>query len=106
MKNPLYYIIFHVVLAGLLLFNQVGLNFIHDRHDAHENQIKQSASAELHKHNNHCKVCSLETLFNLSLPPAEEFHFSNFQQTLLANTSCEEITLTLSHSRDRAPPVI
>ncbi|HEX8061004.1 MAG TPA: hypothetical protein VF473_08720 [Cyclobacteriaceae bacterium] len=49
-----------------LLFTQVGVGFLHDKHDAHERIDKaQRDQTQLHKHGEHCKVCSIDMFFSL-----------------------------------------
>lgn len=77
-----------VLLSSALLFNQVGLNFFHDRHEAHEFfAAARKGQTMLLKHGEHCQVCSLEVLFNVVLPDStevptpffvEEFNEKNF----------------------------
>jgi hypothetical protein len=67
-KRGLHIVVF-VVLSSALLFNQVGLNFFHDRHEAHEYfAASQKNQSMLLNHGEHCQVCSLEVLFNVVLP--------------------------------------
>jgi hypothetical protein len=62
-----------IVLTSALLFNQVGLHFFHDKHDAHEFfEATQQNKTLLLNHGEHCQACSLEVLFNVVLPVSTE----------------------------------
>lgn len=103
-KEPSY-IALVCLLAASLLFNQVGINFFHGKHDAHEVQQKQTDQAQLHKHGDHCKVCALDTLFNLFFEPSGDFGFHQSNEVWLAFYAVNAKLVGILLSQDRAPPV-
>ena len=94
-------IAFVFLLASNLLFNQVGLNFFHNKH---EFQQKQSDQTQFHKHRDQCKVCALDTLFNLFLCPSINFGFYQSNEILLAFYDVDAKFVVILFSQDRAPP--
>ncbi|HMJ70211.1 MAG TPA: hypothetical protein VK508_15010 [Cyclobacteriaceae bacterium] len=104
-KGPL--TIAWIILGAALLFNQVGLNFFHDRHDAHEffSAAKKHQTILLN-HGEHCQVCSLEVLFNVVLPVSTEipqpFHVSEFSGHVFPHAV---IVFTVLN-QGRAPPFV
>src|SRR5579885_2274222 len=51
-------------LIGTLLFAQIGVNFFHRNHDVHQNKSitapLKAGKASVQKHDEHCKVCSID----------------------------------------------
>jgi hypothetical protein len=94
-----------IILGAALLFNQVGLNFFHDRHDAHEFFAGvQKHQTILLKHGEHCQVCSLEVLFNIVLPVETQIPqppvVCDFEEAIFS----EPVFIFLALSQGRAPP--
>lgn len=96
-----------VILGAALLFNQVGLNFFHDRHDAHEyfTATQKNQTMLLH-HGEHCQVCSLEVLFNVVLPVSTEIPAQEFTSEYSEGASREPVFIFFGLSRGRAPPSV
>jgi hypothetical protein len=102
-KHPILW----VILGAALLFNQVGLNFFHDRHDAHEFfSAAQQSKTILLNHGEHCQACSLEVLFNIVLPVTTEIPqpvtISEFTEPLCP----QPVVVFTALAQGRAPPVI
>jgi hypothetical protein len=101
----------HIVLSGFLianlLFSQIVINLLHDRHDAHEATIElPDGKASIQKHGEHCKVCSLDIHFKLF--KNNPFRLAPQQQDLILTIACvaSEKLIPVSFSQDRAPPVL
>ncbi|HZY82761.1 MAG TPA: hypothetical protein VFE50_24730 [Cyclobacteriaceae bacterium] len=96
-----------IILGAALLFNQVGLHFFHDSHEAHEyfSAAKKNQTILL-KHGEHCQVCSLEVLFNIVLPAGTEIPqpalVSDFQESIFP----QPVVVFVALSQGRAPPVV
>lgn len=93
------------LLATNLVFNQVGLYFFHDKHDAHEVLKQETNQAQFHKHGEHCNVCALDTLFNLFFEPALEINPVQPQALHQVDYSTGVQLSSLRFSQNRAPPV-
>jgi hypothetical protein len=91
-------------LSLSLLFNQVGLNFFHDKHDAHKSYRVQSSQTQLHYHKDHCKACALDTLFHLYFDSSSEFPFSQPEKTVVAIPVSAKVIATHDFIKGRAPP--
>jgi hypothetical protein len=100
------HIITIIFLGAALLFNQVGLNFFHDRHDAHEyfEAAKKNQTMLLH-HGEHCQVCSLEVLFNVVLPVSVELPQPVAVSEFAEKTLPQPVIVFTALSQGRAPPV-
>ena len=60
------HVAFSFFLAASLLFTQAGLGYFHDNHNAHERiDQAQKNQTQLHKHGEHCKLCSIDLFFSL-----------------------------------------
>ncbi len=105
MRQRRNHIAFVCLLAANLLFNQVGLYFFHNRHDAHEVLQQQTDDAQFHKHGDHCNVCALDTLFNLFFEPALEINRTPPQEAHLVDITTGVQLSSLRFSQNRAPPV-
>ena len=92
------------LLAFSLLFNQVALNLFHDKHKAHESYHGQSQQAQYHNHGEHCKVCSLETLFHPYFEAPAGFHFYQSEETTVAVQVVAKVAASGNFTRGRAPP--
>lgn len=107
MKSRKLHIAVLILLSSCLLFNQVGLNFFHDRHEAHEyfaaNKKNQSM---LLNHGEHCQICSLEVLFNVVLPVSAEipkqFFATEFNQEIAIQIAFD----CLERASGRSPPFV
>jgi hypothetical protein len=94
------------ILAFNLLFNQVALNFFHDKHDAHEAYKVQSDKAQFHNHNEHCKICSIDTLFHLFFESSAEFQFQQPETIAITLPVLGQVNSSDAFIKGRAPPVI
>jgi hypothetical protein len=92
------------LLSLSLLFNQIGLNFFHDKHDAHKSYKVQSEQTQLHYHNDHCKACALDTLFHLYFDSSPEFQFYQPVKTVVAIPVLAKVIATNDFTKGRAPP--
>jgi hypothetical protein len=98
----------HIAIATLLLssllFGQLVVNLLHDRHDYHEVVSHSQNGDSLQKHGEHCKVCSLDVLSNLLFSeldaPATHQHKNSFHSFSKTN----ELLVFVSYSQGRAPP--
>jgi hypothetical protein len=108
LKSRVSHIISSVFLIGTLLFAQVAVNFFHNNHDVH--QLKsvsaplKDGAAGVQKHDEHCKVCSIDFFNNAFIPSSH----SLFEPPVF---KAEETGLHLaielafaSYSQGRAPP--
>jgi len=109
LKSRALHILSSVFLIGSLLFAQVAVNFFHNNHDVH--QLKsvsaplKDGAAGVQKHDEHCKVCSID-FFNHALIPSALFTFDHpvfNSHEVQFNFHIERIAI--SYSQGRAPPV-
>jgi hypothetical protein len=105
-KNRLHTIAW-IILGAALLFNQVGLNFFHDSHEAHKFfEATKKNQTILLEHGEHCQVCSLEVLFHIVLPLSTELPqpvtISEFSEPAFP----QPVIVFTALSQGRAPPVI
>jgi hypothetical protein len=91
-------------LAFSLLFNQVALNFFHDKHNAHGSYRGEGHQAHYNKHGEHCKVCSLDTLFHPYFEAPPEFYFSQSMESFFAIPVVARVAASVDFTRDRSPP--
>ncbi len=107
MKSKALHIAFRFLLIANLLFSQFAVNLFHDRHDVHEPAIElQKGQSAVQKHGEHCKVCSLDIVFNLLANP---FNQLESPQQLSNQPTAFSVTVKLilvSFSQDRAPPFL
>jgi hypothetical protein len=102
-KKRIYFALIYLVSA-CLLFNQVGLNFFHNKHDAHESYTLQSDGTQFHHHGEHCKVCALDTLFHLFFEASPEFHFQHAGSVAYSEHAPSRVTNSRAFIKGRAPP--
>lgn len=106
LKRSPSHIAFSFFLAFSILFSQVGLSYLHDKHDAHEH-LEQSDKnqTQLHKHGEHCKVCAID-LFS-GLPSHTEIIFLSPEHATIASSLLysDLSSLPVERVRGRAPPV-
>jgi hypothetical protein len=108
-KSRILYIVSSVFLIGTLLFAQIGVNFFHNNHDVHQNKSitapLKAGEAGVQKHDEHCKVCSID-FFNHVFVSSTLF-FTNHQ--FAANPTKPVVCLVkctfISFSQGRAPPI-
>jgi hypothetical protein len=104
-KNTPYIALLYFVTVSLL-FNQVGINFFHNKHNAHESYQVQSDQAQYHSHGEHCKVCSIDTLFHLFFQSSLEFHFQQPETVAITLPVLGQVNSSDAFIQGRAPPVI
>lgn len=101
---------FHIALLCLLgvglLFNQVGLNFFHDKHNAHKSYSIQNDQAQFHHHGEHCKVCATDTLFHLYIEVAPLFYLYQPERVEYSIAVITRVTPSPSFVKGRAPPTL
>jgi hypothetical protein len=93
-------------LACNLLFNQVALNFFHNKHDAHKSYQTQSDQDQFNAHGEHCKVCGLDTLFHLYFEASPEFHFDRPEEAPNSIPVLAQIIAPGYTLKGRAPPTL
>ena len=72
----------------------------------HEPAVElQKGESALQKHGEHCKVCSLDIVFNLLADPFIQPESSPQEITKTSAFNVEVELLSVSFSQDRAPPV-
>lgn len=104
-KRSKRHIVLLCFLGTTLLFNQVGLNFFHDEHNAHQ-VVAKSEKAQLLKHDEHCKICGIETLFHLYYEEPAQFQGVQTITVPGAARVLELVSIPVTNSRDRAPPIV
>jgi hypothetical protein len=105
-KRKSHSIIFSLVLIGNLLFSQVALNFLHAKNtEQHEQGVScKDGEYVIHHHAEHCKVCALDTLFNLLVEPAVDLPAVHVRAPRLALRDVDLNVTTVSFIQGRAPP--
>jgi hypothetical protein len=101
--------VLHIAISAFLitnlLFSQLVINLLHDRHDAHEPAIElEKGQAALQRHGEHCKICSLDIVFNLFENPPPQLETQQQNSTLITSCAVNEKFVLVSFSQDRAPP--
>lgn len=106
-KKQKLHIAIWVLLSSALLFNQVGLNFFHDRHEAHEYfAASKKNQSMLLNHGEHCQVCSLEVLFNVVLPVSTEIPTQRFATEFNQKTDPQIVFICFDRTASRGPPFV
>jgi hypothetical protein len=99
-------------LIANLLFSQVVINLLHDPHDFHQpvselqQELHKQGKATVQEHGEHCKVCSLDILFNILPNPSTILDFSVPKVAAVIYAHVEAGQSVLSFSKDRAPPIL
>jgi hypothetical protein len=106
-KNKGLHTVAWIILGVALLFNQVGLNFFHDRHEAHEffSATKKNQTILLN-HGEHCQVCSLEVLFNVVLPVSTEIPQALAVSEFSEKVFPQPVIVFTALAQGRAPPFV
>jgi len=107
LKKKALYTAISCLLIVNLLFSQVALNFFHSKDtEQHETVagIEKSQPA-VHKHSEHCKVCSLDILFNLLIHPKTQLSIPRLTTVPGVALDVEVRLILISFAQDRAPPV-
>jgi len=100
------HIVFPVVLIANLLFSQVAINLLHDNHTSTKPTVElQKGQASVQKHAGHCKVCSLDIIFNLLYNPSIHFDVLLSKNTPVTVYNAGVIHASVSFTQDRAPPI-
>ncbi|MEK6781398.1 MAG: hypothetical protein AABY93_06810 [Bacteroidota bacterium] len=103
MKKKYLHIIISYFLVANVLLGQIVINLLHDRHDFHETVLKSETS--LVTHGEHCKICSLDLLFNLLINPVARHNVVPEEILLLTFLSVDVKQIQVSFSQNRAPPI-
>jgi hypothetical protein len=99
-------IVFPCLLIANLLFSQVALNFLHSK-DSEQHEATTLAHADgalVHQHSEHCKVCSLDTLFHFLENPSIDFAVPLPSGLRIASLKFDAKLVRVSFSQGRAPP--
>lgn len=91
------------MLIVALAFGQVGVSFLHNKHDAHETVVDLDHTV-LVKHGEHCKVCAVDWIHvflgeDLQFDFLREEYISVSQASFPMPASAASII-----NKDRAPP--
>jgi hypothetical protein len=106
LKKKSIHIAIRCLLIVNLLFSQFAVNLLHDRHDVHEPAIElHKGEAAIQKHGEHCKVCSLDIVFNLLSDPFVQLESPGHELSNASVFNAEVELISISFSQDRAPPV-
>ncbi len=110
LKSRILYIASSAFLIGTLLFAQIGVNFFHNNHDVHQNKSitapLKAGDAGVQKHDEHCKVCSID-FFNHAFVASTPFFTTDLFTAHQENAVVYQVESTLvSFSQGRAPPVL
>jgi hypothetical protein len=87
-----------------LVFNQVALNFFHNKHDAHKSYAVRGDGSQFLPHGEHCKVCALDTLFHLYYEAVPELHLHQPRETVVAISILAKVIAPDDFIKGRAPP--
>lgn len=108
-KKPVLHIVSSVFLISSLLFTQLAVNFFHRNHDVHEVKSavsKPNTAPEFNKHDEHCKLCSID-FFNHSFDQPAEILFVFFEgETHYTVSDFSFDSFSLSYFKGRAPPAV
>ena len=100
----------HTALTTLLLINllfgQLGVSLLHDRHDYHEAVAHAEKGDSLQKHGEHCKVCSLDIVLNLLFVEHRLQRAVNQAVCFVSFSKTDDLVVFVSYSRGRAPPAV
>ncbi|HWA32841.1 MAG TPA: hypothetical protein VG737_01865 [Cyclobacteriaceae bacterium] len=107
MRTKALNIAFPLILIANLLFSQVVVNLLHDPHDFHQQatELQKEGKSALQKHGEHCKICSLDILFNLLPSPSHNLDATICAPAPLLYSHVDAEQAVISFFRDRAPPV-
>jgi len=109
LKLRILHIASSVFLIGTLLFAQIGVNFFHNNHDVHQNKSitapLKAGKASVQKHDEHCKVCSID-FFNHAFVASTLFFADYLFAADRVKTAISYVEHTfISFSHGRAPPI-
>ncbi|MBI3483084.1 MAG: hypothetical protein HY015_08955 [Bacteroidetes bacterium] len=109
MKSRIINIVSSAFLIGTLLFAQIGVNFFHRNHDVHENKSVtaplKGGTAGVQKHDEHCKVCSIDFFNHAFISTILVFAVSLFPSDYKEQLSVSAEHNFISFAHGRAPPV-
>ena len=105
MTRTIFHRIQSLMLIVALAFGQVGVSFLHNKHDAHET-VADFDHTVLVKHGEHCKVCAIDLAHEISAP--------NLNIELAQTESTTPVVFDYTSftffprplTKDRAPPVV
>jgi len=105
LKNNFNHIVISSSLIALLVFSQVGVNFLHSRHDEYSSPGKPAKHVTVQRHGTHCKVCSMDVFNHAFVSETIIFFFVFAGQNNLQSRDAKASGLPLLHSKGRAPPM-
>lgn len=94
------------LLAASLLFNQAGINFLHDTHDAHQTILADPSEDILLPHGEHCRVCSIDVVCHLFIALQQDFDAVVPQADVHSSVDTQSPTGIVTLIRNKAPPVV
>lgn len=94
------------LLIGSILFGQIGVDFMHDPHNAHEKTVKLDGPHKtIQKHGEHCKVCSIDLFINLFVENDTTTPSREMSSTTIATDPFNHGFVFSTPTRGRAPPL-
>lgn len=92
------------LLVALLLFNQAGVNYMHDTHDAHAAISGDRSKGVILPHGDHCKICSIDVLFNLYFSVPSEYQVPRHEVSVYLSRPTAQPIRVVTLARNKAPP--
>ena len=110
LKSRILYIVSSVFLIATLLFAQIGVNFFHNNHDVHQNKSiiapLKAGEAGVQKHDEHCKVCSIDFFNHAFVASTQLFTAHQFASSQKKPVVFQVESRLVSFSQGRAPPTL
>jgi hypothetical protein len=103
MNKAIFHRIQSILLIVALAFGQVGVNFLHNKHDAHETVIDLDHTV-LVKHGEHCKVCAVDLTHQVLAPDLNIELAQTEATTPVAFDYASFTSFSRLLTKDRAPP--
>jgi hypothetical protein len=94
-----------VLLTASLLFNQAGIGYLHDVHDAHKEVLTDRTKEVVLPHGDHCRICSIDLLFNLYFSSPQEYAVTPVQSSENVASEPSAPSGIVSLTRNKAPPM-
>lgn len=96
-----------LLLLADLLFGQLVVNLLHDRHVFHSpTQVGQHGEYSLQAHGEHCKICALDILHNVI---ADSFILRDIHPQAIVMTAARTNDfrdISIHYIQDRGPPIL
>jgi|GEM_PF-1987698 len=109
-KPRILHIVSSLFLISTLLFVQIGVNFFHHNHDVHVNKKitapLKAGQAAVQKHDEHCKVCSIDFFNHVFVTNAVYFEGQLFFTSYEEHFSFVVKHAIVSFTQGRAPPTL